>query len=527
MVTLEPAGKITAPAPTEAGLRCENLSKTYGESTVLSGVSLSLAPGEVLALLGANGAGKSTFVKILSGVVAPDPGGVIHLGSTRSGRGLAAHQARTLGIRVVHQDAPVFQTLPLVDSIAIRWRYQARLLAPIRWRGVQRKVQRLLDTWDVRVDPNTPAGLLTPGERALVSLGLLFDDDAEPPKVLILDELTASLPRQDIDRVMEPVMRFAKQGTAVIMVTHRLEEVIDYADKVLILRDGRMVDSAPKAERSIGDLARLISGPSAVDDGGTGLAPTTDDLAQKTASEPILVAEGLETESLVAFDLSLRPGEIVGVTGHSGSGVEDVASALAGGRRRGGRLAINGEPLPSGRPRAAVRAGVGYVPGDRLKQGAVAGMSIEDNLLMPRFAAFWHRRARAQGELQELLELLDVNTRDPRLPLGALSGGNQQKVVFAKWVGIRPKVLIAEAPTIGVDIGTRARIYDLIRRQAAAGVAVCVVSEDVMDIAAVCERVLVLDAGRVRREVVPQNMQWESLAAELFRHESSEAEVEE
>jgi ribose transport system ATP-binding protein len=523
------------------GLVCRRLSKTYGAHKVLSDVSFEIGVGKVLAVLGGNGAGKSTLVKILAGAIAPDPGGEMSIaGSSPVGR-LTTHEATELGVRVVHQEAPLVPGLALVDSVALRWRYNARLLGRIRWTAARRDVQALLDAWDVPARADDIAATLSPSGRALVSLGMAVSETGDPATVLILDELTASLPRHDIRHVREAVARVASTGCALLMVTHRLEEVAMMADNVVVLRDGSVVDQAPVGERSLAELARAIVGDAHVAShdqkqehrptstvGVAGGDPADRRVGQvrrrraAAVGPPGLEAVDISAAGGVPFSVHVRPGEVVGVTGEPGSGVEAAGRLLSGSERHCGSLRVNGVGLRGGRVADAIRVGLCYVPGDRWQYGGIRSLSVMDNIMMPRYGQYWHRRNSEARAVDALIEMLDVRPRKPSLRLGVLSGGNQQKVIFGKWVGMRPTVLIAESPTVGVDVAARQRIYALLRELAQAGTAVCVVSEDVMDIAAICDRVCVLSLRHGMRDVPCAGASWEELAANLYPSDAYE-----
>jgi ABC-type sugar transport system ATPase subunit len=309
------------------------------------------------------------------------------------------------------------------------------------------------------------------------------------------------------------------------------------ADWIVILRDGFMVDSVRSADRSVGEMAEAISGRSVPFKSDELSAQKTDKEANHEVKEgsrvhPLnwnaqsavrdrddsigLVAKHLSGRIVSDLTIQVDAGTVVGLTGNAGGGIREAGQLLSGGSRVSGSLSVGGKEIRSNSVRAAIGLGLCRVPGDRWRLGAIREMNLEENIVMPRYGRFWHRRAAEEREVHKLLELFEVVPNQPRRSFGSLSGGNQQKAIFAKWIGMRPSVLIAESPTIGVDVGTRANIYRFVRQLADEGSAVCIVSEDLVDIATVCDRIYVLIDGKIRHEVETRGQAWEELAKEIY-----------
>jgi ABC-type sugar transport system ATPase subunit len=472
-------------------LRVSGLSKTFVGTKALDDVSLEVAAGEILAVVGQNGSGKSTLVKLLAGIHQPDPGAVIEVSD---GTGHLVPLGRDgRGLHFIHQDLGLLPTLNTTENLDLGRALGRRWITPVRWPAEHARAAEVTGRFGAAIDVRAPVALLSPAERAIVAIARALDGWDHPDSVLVLDEPTTAFHRDEVARLFDAVRRVAAEGAGVIFISHRLEEVRALADRVVVLRDGRQVAEAVAGEFDDHDLVTAIVGTSVDEE-----RRSPGDLG------PVVLAlEELRGALLHDVSLSVRAGEIVGVSGVLGSGREELNSLLFGAQRPArGQIALAGDRLPLGDMEAAIAAGIAFVPADRHRLGAVMAMSVRENLTLPalgslrgRFGAI--RLGAERAEAQSWAARVELRPAEPDRPLTEFSGGNQQKVVLAKWLRTNPRLLLLDEPTQGVDIGAKAAIYQLVRRAAADGSAVLVASSDAKELAALCDRVLLIDQGRV------------------------------
>lgn len=477
-------------------LTVTGLTKSFGPTRALDGVDVTLDAGEVLAVVGHNGSGKSTLVKLLANFHVPDAG-TIELGSNRS---------VPTQLRFIHQDLGLVGSLSTVENLSLGVGGAGRPWRRIRRQAEREEARRLVAEFALDVDVDVPVEDLSPAERTVVAIARAlrgWDADADTNVVLVLDEPTASLHGAEVDRLMEVVQRIAERGAAVLFISHRLDEVLGIADTVLALRNGRVVGHLPREQATYVDLVELVAGEA------------VDEVAGRQGGdigEAVLEVRGLSGGAIRELDLTVQAGEVVGIAGILGSGRDELCSLVFGARTRaGGAVAVRGKQLVAD-VRDAIRHGCAFVPGDRHRHGAVMTMSASENLSSVRVPGAEPRFARIRNDdeardADEWFRSCGVVPARPEMPLSQFSGGNQQKVVLAKWLRTRPAVLLLEEPTQGVDIGARARIHELVLETAAQGTAVVVASSEAKELAALCDRVLVLDGG-----VVAQQLPGESLS---------------
>jgi ribose transport system ATP-binding protein len=470
------------------------MSKSFGPTKALQPIDLDIRPGEVHALLGENGSGKSTFIKSLCGYHKPD-GGEVYVGGHRLSLGSAA-SSHALGCRFVHQDLGLIGTETVLDNLNIGGGYRT-VLGTIDGRAARRAALADLERAGVDIDPKRVVSTLSPSEQTAVAVArALRPDDSGEPRLLVLDEPTARLPQKEVAQLLEIVRSVARAGVAVIYVTHRIEEVFAVAETVSVLRDGRKV-----ATRAVAELDR----PALVDllVGGDLDAVDVEHSAQPPAEAPVLLrVENLTSVDLTAIDLEVRQGEVVGIAGITGSGRETLLSTIFGGAPRAvGTVRVDGVPLRPGRPDLSIGAGVAYLPPDRKLSGAVIDLSARENLMLADLRKHWRwprlSRKRERKECAGWFRRLGVRPPDAERPLSAFSGGNQQKVLFGKWLRTGPKVLLLDEPSQGVDIATKAVLHKEILAAAEAGACVVVSSSDTEELIAVCHRILVMRHGRI------------------------------
>jgi ribose transport system ATP-binding protein len=486
---------ITESAPDVVGVSLRGVSKTFPGTKALDGVDLDVRSGEVHALVGQNGSGKSTLIKILAGFHEADPGSVatVREAALALGDSAAAHQA---GLRFVHQDLGLVMTESTVDNLALGSGYRTGPTGTIRWKAQRRAADRLLRDLGHPVDIGKPVEQLSAVERTAVAIARALQGSTDSIALLVLDEPTATMPAGDVEMVYDLVRRVRDSGASVLYVSHHLDEVFALADRVTVLRDGRLISTLEVAATTPRELADLMAGE-VVDVGSR---------SEHEVGEPVLELRQLSSKVLQGLDLTVRAGEVVGVAGVDGSGRDEVAGAIFGGRARTGQVRCAGAEVPPSRPDVAVSRRIGFVPADRAVAGLVMEMSIRENMTLATLDRFWRRlllRTRDErSDVATWTSRLGVKSSGTEAPMTSLSGGNQQKVVLGKWLKTEPAVLLLDEPTQGVDVAAKAEVHRLIDDAAARGTAVLVCSSDEVELVRLCSRVIVLDHGRSCAELV-------------------------
>jgi rhamnose transport system ATP-binding protein len=478
--------------PLMALIELENASKSYGAVRALRDGSLSLEPGEVRALVGENGAGKSTVVKLMAGVVRLDSGRLVV-----DGRDVDFHSptaARDAGIAVIYQEPTLFGDLSVAENV-VMGRHPLSGGRRIDRQAMHEQVGELLDRLGVSMDPERPVRGLSIADQQIVEIAKALSFDA---RVLIMDEPTAALAGPEVERLFGVIRALRERGAAVLFISHRLEEVFAICDSVTVMRDGAVVHESSTAEIDADELVRRMVGRD------------LDTLFPKLDAEirgPALKVERLTREGVftdVSFEV--RAGEIVALAGLVGAGRSEVARAIFGiDRPDGGTVTVAGTAIKPGRPLAAMRAGLGFVPEDRRQQGLVMDLSVGRNATLTRMRAltrFGLITGRAERRLaEEWAARLQLKYHRLGDPVAFLSGGNQQKVVLAKWLATAPKVLIVDEPTRGIDVGTKAEVHRLLSELAQGGVAVLMISSELPEVLGMADRVLVMNEGRLSGEL--------------------------
>jgi ribose transport system ATP-binding protein len=454
----------------------------------------------------------------LAGLHVPDPGATIALRDADGGWRPASEVPGSL--HFIHQDLGLVDELTTVENLDIGRSYGARGLMPTSQRQEDAYARALLARFGVAFDVRRPLRELSRGERAIVAIARALDGWTRPDNVLVLDEPTAALHGDEVDRLLAAVRSVAERGAGVLFISHRLDEVRNLADRVVVLRDGRVVaelDGACSHE----ELVRLIAGSQ---------PPRTTRERTRRDAVPAVSARSLAGGTVRSVDLDLVGGEIVGVSGILGSGREHLGSLIFGARRRtAGTVAVAGRTLAPGTPRAAIRAGVGFVPADRHAAGAVMSMRARENLTLPllkplrRASGAINQRAE-RCESERCLREVGLRPLEPERTMSLFSGGNQHKIVMAKWLRLRPRVLLLDEPTQGVDVGAVAAIHNLIVAAAADGAAVLVSSSDSNELVALCDRVLVLRDGCVAAQLQGASLTEAQLVREELGLDAAPAE---
>ena len=502
---------------TRVAMRIRGVSKTFPGVRALSDLDMDVQAGSVHALLGHNGCGKSTLIKSLAGVHSADPGGEAWIDGEPLSLGDSEDAIRR-GLRFVHQDLGIIPELGAVDNVGFVLGYERRLGA-INWRRQTRRTVELLDRFGFDIDPQAPLAEATPPQRAAVAIVRAVAGWQRGRGVLILDEPTAALAAHEVDQLFALIREVRDTGTAVVLVSHRLDEVITIADHATVLREGVKVWDGPMSETSLTKLVDLIA-DTETEAAGTGSDSASGMRAHHTAPSPppgppapvVLDISDVHGLYLRGVDLQVRAGEVVGIAGLLGSGREELPYIVAGAHTDGvtGTFVIDGVELSKPSISRARARGVALVPADRGAEGIIGEFTTTENVSLPGLTSL--RRAGVvapPAERRLVRRWLDAVHADPdygpRL-ISTLSGGNQQKAILARWLSVSPRLLALAEPTAGVDVGARQIIYDELRSRAADGLAVLMASSDIEDLLAACDRVIALRDGTIAGEFTGQGM---------------------
>jgi ribose transport system ATP-binding protein len=498
-------------------LRVRGLSKTFPGVRAVREVDLDVAAGTVHALVGHNGCGKSTLIKVLAGVHAPDPGSEVWIDSEELQLG-RPDDAERKGLRFVHQELGLVPELGAVDNVGFVVGFERGRLGRIDWRRQAQVTAELLKRFGFDLDPRRPLADATPPVRTAVAIVRAVAGWQRGRGVVVLDEPTASLPAHEVDELFRLIRDIRDTGTAVILVSHRLDEVMSIADHATVMREGRVVWTGSTADMTAGGFVSLIANT-----GGDEWMDEPPPLAQQAPDDSpvVLAARDVRGRYLRDVDVQVREGQIVGVAGLLGSGREELPYILAGAETSGvtGTFTIAGEThteLSIGRAR---KLGVAFVPADRAREGIIGDFCTRENVSLAGLPQLARQAVLAPaGERRFARRWLAAVSADPdtaERTITTLSGGNQQKAVLARWLAVSPKVLLMAEPTTGVDVGARAVIYQELRKRAQEGLGVLMSSSDIEDLLAVCDRVIVLRDGVVVRELERQEMSKSAIVAAM------------
>jgi simple sugar transport system ATP-binding protein len=471
-------------------LEVRDIVKTYGGVTALAGVSLTLGQGEVLCLAGENGCGKSTLIKIISGAERPDSGEILVDGERFTA--MDPTVAIKAGIQVIYQDFSLFPNLTVAENVALTSAVAGRRRLYDR-AAAHARAQDVVADLGLALDLDADVENLSVADKQLTAICRALANDA---RVIIMDEPTTALTHTEVDRLFEIVERLRNRGVGLIFVSHKLDEVMAIAQRVTILRSGKHVITGPTSDFDPRTISQHMTGREL--DESRHVSELSPEAGVVLEVEDLGLAGAYEDVSF-----TLRRGEILGVTGLLGSGRTEIAEALFGVLPHDrGTVRVDGAEVQIHSIRDAIDAGIGYVPEDRLTQGLFLEASIADNLVagsLDRHRTKWSTLdARAvRGTIDRLFKRLRIKAPSVQAPVRSLSGGNAQRVVLAKWLARQPKVLILNGPTVGVDVGSKAEILDILRAEAAGGRGVIVISDDAPELVACCHRVIVVRHGRI------------------------------
>jgi ribose transport system ATP-binding protein len=511
--------QLSDPSPPVIAIR--HLSKHFGGVRALDNVDLTVGRCEVHGLLGQNGSGKSTLIKILSGYNAPEPGASLTIDGRTTPLPLPPGGLREHGICFVHQNLGLIPSLTVLENLlAGDLASESRWF--IHWRRETERAQDLFRRYRLAIDPLAPVSGLTPVQRALLAIVRAFDQlqrsrrYAHSPGLLVLDEPTPFLPADDVEQLFDLVRDIVVNGASVVFVSHDIDEVLRITDRATVLRDGRVAGSFETKSVSKDQIVEMIVGRRV-------------DLEHARAAgavrrEPAVSLTNLSGGTIDRFTVTLGKGEVVGLTGLIGSGYDEVVNLTYGATHADfGILSIADLEFQLSKmsPSKAIQAGCILIPGDRQNAGAVGSITLLDNISLPVLSTvtreWWIQDSLLEKNVAELAQRFDIRPRDPALPFAALSGGNQQKVLLAKWLQLQPRLILLDEPTQGVDVGAREQVFEAIRAASRLGACVLCASSDYEQLAAICDRVLVFNRGKVVSDLAGARLSKSSIAEACYK----------
>lgn len=473
-------------------IELDQIRKTFGSVVALRDAKLALHASEIHGLVGENGAGKSTLIKVITGVHRPDSGQMLMDGEQIQFEGPS--DALRRGIAVIYQEPSLFDDLSIAENVWIG-RQPLTSAHTVDYAAMERGSREIFTNLGIDLDPRRAARGLSIADQQMVEIAKAISQDAE---ILIMDEPTAALSGSEVERLFSAVRGLRERGAAILFISHRFEEIQALCQRVTVMRDGAFISSDPIGDVTIRELIRRMVGRS------------IDEMFPKLDVEPgevVLEVESLASGSVLRdVSFTVRSGEIVALAGLVGSGRSEIVQSVFGtDRRTAGTVRVNGVTLPPNRPRAAIRAGIGMVPEDRRQKGLILAQSILENavaVVRRRLASLgFLKRAAEQAEAEDWTTRLRAKFGQLNDPVATLSGGNQQKIVLAKWLATNPAVLIVDEPTRGIDVGTKAEVHRLISELASEGMAVLMVSSELPEVLGMADRVVVVREGTIAGEL--------------------------
>ena len=476
-------------------LRAVDISKSFGAVKALQNVTLEIKPGEVHCLAGENGCGKSTIIKVICGVHKPDGGHIEFDGKTYSE--ITPLEAINMGVQVIYQDFSIFPNLTVMENLA----FNTELAAGHKFvnkRRMRKIALEALSKINFEMDLDRLVGSLTVAEKQMVAIcrALMFN-----AKLIIMDEPTTALTKKEVKALFEIILKLKAQGIAILFVSHKLDEVFEISERFSIMRSGQMVATGYTADLDDKKFSYYMTGREFENEP---FRPSYQ------CSENVLEVKNLTLDgSFEDISFSLRRGEILGITGLLDSGRTEMALSMFGLRKAtGGEIIKDGKPVKIASPRDAIAAGIGFVPEDRLSEGLVLTQSIADNIIISEIDHLSNgvgvlKRKQCKDEVDKWVKELAIKTPDPQNACTTLSGGNQQRIVLAKWLACKPDILILNGPTVGVDIGSKHDIHAILQRLADQGMAVIIISDDLPEVLENCSKMLVMKKGRIVAQLQP------------------------
>jgi monosaccharide-transporting ATPase len=493
------AQSTAEPDPTIPVLEARHVTKRFGGVTALSRIDFEIRPGESHALMGENGAGKSTLIKVLTGVHQPDDGELVWEGSPV--RFARPFDAQRHGISTIYQEVNLIPLMSVAQNIYLGREPRSRI-GLIDYRRMYADARQLLATYAIDVDVRRPLRSLPLGVQQMVALARAVSVNA---RVVIMDEPTSSLEAKEVDTLFSVIRILRSEGIAIVYVSHRMDEIYRVCERVTVLRDGHVVHVGELSELPRMELVSLMLGRSIDKVHGDGVTAFSE--IRESDAPPVLVASDLSRKhQLDGVGLEIRPGEVVGLGGLLGAGRSETLKALAGVMQLDrGKVLVNGKAVRSGSVPAAIRAGIVMLPEDRKTEGIVPNLSVRDNIVLaalPRLSRGGFTSKKNQDAVVDVfMRRLRIKASSPDQAVSELSGGNQQKVMIARWLAMSPKVLLLDEPTRGIDVGAKAEVQALIDELAAEGLAIVLVSSEVEEVVEGSVRVIVLRDGRIETEL--------------------------
>ncbi|VXB10110.1 ribose ABC transporter (ATP-binding protein) [Bacillus sp. 349Y] len=473
-------------------IRMDHIHKAFGQNKVLEGVDIHIGGGEVHALMGENGAGKSTLMNILTGLHKKDQGTITIDGVEKTFDN--PKQAEEFGIAFIHQELNIWPEMTVLDNLFIN-KEPITSFGLIQTQKMKAVAKKQFDRLAISIPLHKEAGKCSVGEQQMIEIAKALMTDA---KVIIMDEPTAALTDREIEKLFDVIRSLKESGVSIVYISHRMEEIFTICDTITVMRDGRTVDTTPIPETNFNDVVRKMVG-----------RELTDRFPERNSNpgETILEVKGLTRKGVFEnISFQVREGEIVGVSGLMGAGRTEIMRTIFGldGKYEGDIL-VAGKNVTVKNPNQAVELGLGFITEDRKEEGLILDFSIKDNIVLPSLFSFTKNGMIKDKQEEEFVELLikrlTIKTESAMTSAKNLSGGNQQKVVIAKWIGIGPKVLILDEPTRGVDVGAKREIYQLMNELTDRGVAIIMVSSELPEVLGMSDRVIVIHEGRVSGEV--------------------------
>ena len=495
-------------------LKASRVSKRFVNQLALDDVDFDVRASEVHALVGHNGSGKSTLVKILAGYHVPEGDTEVQVGGKRltPGDPEASHAA---GLRFIHQELGLVDDLTVLENLRLDGRYETGRGGRIKWRNERRRAADLLRQVQLDVHPDVPVSELRPVQRTQLAVARALEDE-EAATVLFLDEPTAALPDSEVERLFALIKSTVRRGVGVVYISHRLEELPRIADRITVLREGRVVGHGSRVDFGRDRLVDLIVGADRASSRRAGSRR-----AEKAATGNSLSFEGIDAGELRDATFAVRSGEVLGMVGLAGSGVHDIVGVLlARVPLRGGMIRAGDQQVPDPGPGRLREHGIAALPSERALK-SIQELTVRENLTLPQldplFKGLRLRRSLERDIAVRLIKQVDLRPADPEKPVVELSGGNQQKVAVAKWLHTSPRVLVLDEPTQGVDVGGKDEILQLLRSAANEGVGVLLCSSDLEELEVVCDRVLVIRDGGIRAELTGADITPERISEECYR----------
>lgn len=504
-------------------LEMKEISKSFGAVKALKKASLNLKSGEVLALMGENGAGKSTLMNVLSGSLHPDEGEILLEGVQREIKNPI--QARSLGIVKIHQELQIVPELDIAENIFLG-RWQTAGIGFVQKKKMHDMAKECLKMLEWEIDTKTKLKDLRIGEQQLVEIAKAISCDA---KIIVMDEPTSALSEPEAEKLFHVIEKLKKKGCGIIYITHRMEEVFKISDRLSVMRDGEYIGTKEAGETNNEEIIAMMVGRS-VEDQYPKRNVEIGDVVLEVKNLSFTPPKGSFKRSLKDISFKVRSGEVLGIAGLAGAGRSEVFESIVGkyATCTTGEILMDGKALQIRSPKDAIAEGISFATEDRKGTGLVLGRSIGDNISLPlydRYASFgFMRDGKQKKDGIEYMKKLRVKAKSPAVAVGSLSGGNQQKVILARWLLTKPKVLLLDEPTRGIDVGAKEEIYLLINELAASGLAVVVISSELPEVIGICDRIITLCEGRLTGEISKEEATQEILlAAATNRKEVVEA----